>query len=161
MHAIFAAGLLASIALANPLGLHPQPDLTNVTTIHARQDSNFDPFGTGQPSGIKISTYPAAKCKEEAAVFEVELAYYKGVPTQMQSYHLSDDLSDDDILGIYADIDYDATAPHPADSSLNGNTDASCAQALYNAEGGNRKAGCHTLPTVVGCAILMLNESLV
>lgn len=155
---IFLAALLASTALAKPLRLHAVADTNNVT-IHTRQDSDQDPAGTGTSSGITISTYTKPNCKGDG-VSNVDLQFYVGVAQQMHSYSLSDDLdTDDQVLAIYAGLNYDATGSNAIDPSLNGNTDAACAQSLYNAEGKQTKAGCHTLPTIVGCAIIMVNEA--
>lgn len=77
----------------------------------------------------------------------------------MLSYSLSDDVGDDDELSVWADIDYDPTGSKPVDLSLNGDTEAACAQFVYNLEGDMRTKGCHTLPKVVGCMIVMVSQN--
>lgn len=151
MNSILAAALLVTTAFATPLSLHPVPGTTN-STIHTRQD----PPGDGTDSGISISIYTKAKCKGNGLT-DQELIYNQQLPQQLRSYHLSDDIGSDDVLTFWANIGYDPTAAPSVDTSMNGN-DLACAQYVYNAEGNDVKKGCHTLPNVVGCVTIMIQQ---
>ena len=80
---------------------------------------------------------------------------------QMQSYTLSDDIGEDDVLTVWADIDWSPTGSKGVDVSLNGDTTA-CAQFVYNLVGNDvlsQKGKCHKLPNVVGCMTIMINQT--
>ena len=151
MKSILAATLLATTALATPLSLHPVPENTNVT-IHTRQDAP----GDGVDSGISIKIYPKPKCKG-TAIHKQSMYYNAQIPQQLRSYSLSDDLGPNDVMTFWTNIGNEDTSTQ-VDTSMNGN-DLACAQYVYNAEGNDVKQGCHTLPDVVGCVTIMLNQS--
>ncbi|CAF9930893.1 hypothetical protein IMSHALPRED_008308 [Imshaugia aleurites] len=153
MKSILAATLLATTALATPFSLHPVPETTNVT-IHTRQDAP----GDGVDSGISITIYPKSNCKG-TAIPKQSLYYNAQIPQQLRSYSLSDDLGPDDVMTFWTNIGNDVTSTQ-VDTSMSGN-DLACAQYVYNAEGNDVKQGCHTLPDVVGCVTIMLNQSTV
>ena len=152
MKFIFAVALLTVTAVATPLSLHHVRDTTNVT-IHTRGGAT----GEGQDSGISISIFSKAKCKGDGLTNQ-EMLYATQYPQQLKSYHLSDDLSSDDVLSFWVDTEWAATGQKPVDPSLNYNPKA-CAMFAYNAEGNQLKAGCHTLPNVVGCVTIMIGEA--
>ena len=150
MKSILATTLLVSTALATPLSLQPDVPTSN-GTIRTRQ------VGKGTDSGISISMYADKDCKG-AGLKDVEMMYSTTYPQQMRSYHLSDTLGSDDVLGFWADVDWLATGSKPVDPSLNGNQEA-CATFVYNAVDPKTKKGCHTLSNVVGCVTIEINES--
>ena len=150
MKSILATTLLVSTALATPLSLQPDILSTN-STIRTRQ------VGKGTDSGISISMYTKKDCQGDG-LKDVEMMYSTTYPQQMRSYHLSDTLGSDDVLGFWADVDWLATGSKPVDPSLNGNQEA-CATFVYNAVDPKTKKGCHTLSNVVGCVTIEINES--
>lgn len=153
MNSILVAVLLASTALSSPPRLHPVPDTTN-TTIHTRQV----PTGMGSDSGVLISTFTNADCKGDG-VSNVDMIYDIEVAQQLRSYSLSAEVGSDDILSVWADMDWDPTGSKPVDPSLNGNTNAACAQFVYDLEDADTTKGCHTLPNVVGCMIMSVAQN--
>ena len=70
----------------------------------------------------------------------------------MQSYRLHKDLGPYDGLAAYADIDWNPRVSKPVNRSLENNMLA-CAVIAYNltATAQDKKAGCHSLDTRVGC----------
>ncbi len=146
-----AAALLASTALAIPLGPNPIPGPTNVT-INARQAV----VGKGQDSGVSISVYEKPNC-QGASMTGQEMFYATMYPFQLQSYSLSDELTPDDVLSFGGDLDWTADGHKPVDPTLNFDQQA-CAQFAYNAEGDGLKTGCHSLPNVVGCVSIWVNQ---
>ena len=73
----------------------------------------------------------------------------------MQSYRLHKDLGPYDGLYSYADPDWNPRVLKPVNPSLENNTLA-CAVGAYNltATSQDKKAGCHSLDTRVGCIMI-------
>lgn len=158
MHSIIAAALIVTTAFATPLLLHPESDATNLT-IHTRQDSNSKNPGDGEDSGIAVTLYAKPGCKGDAALSNQEMFYDAQYARQMQSYSLNNDIGDDDVLTVWADIDWSPTGSKGINPKLDGDTSAACAQYVYNLEGDHTKQGCHSLTNVVGCMTIMINQS--
>lgn len=150
---VVLAALLASTGLSTPVKLHSVPNTTNAT-IHNRQAS----LGQGVDSGISISIFEKPGCKGNGLKNQ-EMIFTTNYAQQMRSYHLSDDIGSDDVLSFYADIDWTATGSKSVDPSLNNNPQA-CAQFAYFGEDKALKAGCHTLPNVLGCVGIWVNQTL-
>ena len=87
-----------------------------------------------------------------------EMLYATNFENQMQSYSLSDDLGEDQILSFLADTDWTATGDKPVDPSLNGSPGA-CATFAYNADADHTKKGCHSLPNVLGCVVIEVSQA--
>lgn len=154
MKSTLTAVFLITTAFATPLLLHPSSDITNVT-IHTRSDL----IGDGETSGITVSMYPVANCKGNKGLLNQEMVYNTDYAQQMLSYSLSDDIGDDQVLTVWADLNWEATGSKPVDPSLNGDTSASCAQYAYNLLEDHTTQGCHNLHNVVGCMTIMVNQS--
>lgn len=85
------------------------------------------------------------------------MTYNANYAMQMQSYKLSEDLGDDDVLSFYADMSYDPAGSASVNPSLDGN-EAACATFVHNAGGGGLKKGCHSFGNVVGCVIIFVAQ---
>lgn len=145
MISILTTALLITTALATPLSLQ------------TRQD----PPGDDVDSGIKISMYAGNDCKGDGLVGQ-EMFYNTEYAQQMQSYTLSDDIGEDDVLTVWAYTDWSPTGSKGVDVSLNGDASAACAQFVYNLVGNDvlsQKRKCHKLPNVVGCMTIMINQT--
>ncbi len=149
MNSILTAAFLVTAAFGTPI-LHPTHEPTNVT-INTRSALT----GEGESSGITINMYPDKSCKGNGGLLNQEFNYNTEYAQQTLSYWLSDDIGEDQVLSVWADTSYEITGDKPVDPSLNGNTNAACAQFVYNLEAKQTKSGCHTLPNVVGCMIIM------
>ncbi|KAL9065686.1 MAG: hypothetical protein Q9161_008072 [Pseudevernia consocians] len=154
MKSILTAVSLITTAFATPLLLHPAPDTTNVT-IHTRSAL----VGDGESSGITVSMYPVADCQGNSGLLNQEFYYNAEYAQQMLSYSLSDDIGDDQVLTVWADVNWEATGSKPVDPSLNGDASAACAQYAYNLVGDHTTKGCHKLPNVLGCMTIMVSQS--
>ena len=145
MSSILTTALLITTALTTPLSLQ------------TRQD----PPGNGVDSGIKVSMYASDDCKGDGLKGQ-EMFYNAEYAQQMQSYTLSDDIGEDDVLTVWADTDWSPTGSKGVDKSLNGDTSAACAQYAYNLVGNDvlsQKGKCHKLPNVLGCMTIMINQT--
>ena len=112
-------------------------------------------------AGIKIKMYAGTDCKGDGLIGQ-EMFYNAQYAQKMQSYTLSDDIGDDDVLTVQAGTDRRPSGSKGFDLNLNGDTSAACAQYVYNlvdddvlSHGGK----CHKLPNVVGCMTIMLNQA--
>ena len=112
-------------------------------------------------AGIKINMYAGTDCKGDGLIGQ-EMFYNAQYAQKMQSYTLSDDIGDDDVLTVQAGTDRSPSGSKGFDLNLNGDTSAACAQYVYNlvdddvlSHGGK----CHKLPNVVGCMTIMLNQA--
>ena len=145
MISFLATALLITTAFATPLSLQ----------------TRHDPPGDGVDSGIKVSMYAGKNCKGDGLIGQ-EMFYNSEYAQQMQSYTLSDDIGEDDVLTVWADTDWSPTGSKGVDVRLNGDTRAACAQYVYNLVGNDalsQKGKCHKLPNVVGCMTIMINQT--
>ena len=110
---------------ATPL---PIPDAAHVT-IHNRQAP-----GCLGKSGIFISTFADAECKNNQGFNNYELSYRAEIVFRLKSFTLSSAISPDDMLG------YSAEDP--------------CTRNVMPFSAANTTSGCHTLPQEINCIMI-------